>query len=112
MNELTDKQPVQMPHDEVKESEETTSVLEAPPHRAPEYAGYALAFLLGCVAVLAIRYMLSGRPVQLPPEGFVSLIFTIAVGAASLVLAIVAINYGRISERVMTERADRSIDIQ
>jgi hypothetical protein len=29
-----------------------------------------------------------------------------------LVLAIVAINYGRISERVMTERSDRSIDIQ
>jgi hypothetical protein len=81
-------------------------------NRAPEYAGYGLAFLSGCLVTLALHYMLRGTSIQLSPESFVSLVFTIAVGAASLVLAIVAINYGRISERVMTERSDRSIDIQ
>src|ERR1700733_7779241 len=70
---------------------------------APEYGGYLLAFLLGCVITVAIRYMLRGVSIQLSPESFVSLVFTIAVGAASLVLAIVAISYGRVSERVMTE---------
>src|ERR1700719_3411950 len=80
--------------------------------RAPQYAGYILTFLCGCLVTLAIRYFIRGTNVQLSPESFVSLVFTIAVGAASLVLAIVAINYGRISERVMTERSDRSIDIQ
>src|SRR5438128_772403 len=82
------------------------------PASAPKYAGYGLAFLSGCLVTLSVRYMLRGTSIQLSPESFVSLVFTVVVGAASLVLAIVAISYGRISERVMTERADRSIDIQ
>jgi hypothetical protein len=112
MTESLQKQPVLPPADDRMATRDGDS--NAPPdsRRAPEYAAYALAFLSGCLATLAIRYMLRGASIQLSPESFVSLVFTIAVGAAALVLAIVAINYGRISERVMTERADRSIDIQ
>jgi len=76
------------------------------------YAGYGLAFALGCVLVVTVWYVVRGVAIQLSPVAFVSLVFTIVVGAASLVLAIVALNFGRISERVMTERADKSIDIQ
>lgn len=79
---------------------------------ARHYGTCALAFVAGGAVVGAAHYLLRGTAVQLAPEAFVSLVFTIAVGAASLVLAVLAINYGRISERVMTERADRSIDIQ
>jgi hypothetical protein len=76
------------------------------------YGGYLLSFFAGILIAVVIRYLFKGTNVQLTPEMFVSLAFTVAVGAASLVLAIVAINYGRISERIMTERADHSIDIQ
>ena len=71
-----------------------------------------MAFASGCILILALWYMLRGAAIQLNPVTFVSLVFTVVVGAASLVLAIVALNFGRISERVMTERADKSIDIQ
>ena len=71
-----------------------------------------LAFVLGGAAAAAARYFLYGKPVQLAPDTFITLVFTVAVGAASLVLALLAISYGRVSERVMTERADKSIEIQ
>jgi hypothetical protein len=113
MSEPSDKAPAPLLGEDTPKPSQGRSSTSAPiSNRAPEYAGYALAFLVGCLATLAVRYILHGSTVQLSPESFISLIFTIAVGAASLVLAIVAINYGRISERVMTERSDRSIDIQ
>jgi hypothetical protein len=74
--------------------------------------GYCVSFVTGSLAALAARYLLFGKALQLSPDTFISLVFTIAIGAASLVLALLAINYGRVSEKVMTERADRSIDIQ
>jgi ABC-type multidrug transport system fused ATPase/permease subunit len=75
-------------------------------------AALVLAFALGCLATWLFRFFFSGTPVNLSAEAFVSLVFTVAVGAASLVLAILAINFGRLSERVITDRADKSIDIQ
>jgi hypothetical protein len=111
MSEIVEKQPLlSLDQQLAKKSGDTVSPI--PPSRASEYARYALAFLCGCLASIAVHYMLRGTSIQVTPEAFVSLVFTIAVGAASLVLAIIAISYGRISERVMTERADRSIDIQ
>ncbi len=74
--------------------------------------GYLVAFVLGSVSALAGRYLLLGKTLQLNPDTFISLVFTVAIGAASLVLALLAINYGRVSEKVITERADRSIEIQ
>jgi len=71
-----------------------------------------LAFALGCLTAWLFRFFFSGTPVSLSAEAFVSLVFTVAVGAASLVLAVLAINFGRLSERIITERADKSIDIQ
>src|SRR5713101_5474178 len=74
--------------------------------------GYVVSFVVGSLSALSVRYLLLGKALQLNPDTFISLVFTIAIGAASLVLALLAINYGRVSERVMTERADRSIEIQ
>ena len=73
---------------------------------------YALAFGLGSISALALHFLFYGRVVQLSPDTFITLVFTIAIGAASLILALLAINYGRVSEKVMTERADKSIEIQ
>jgi hypothetical protein len=103
---------------EIKASTETLSTpknitsSESNAATALKTGAYGLAFLCGILATLAVIFMLRRTNIQLSAEAFVSLVFTVALGAASLVLAIVAINYGRISERVMTERADRSIDIQ
>lgn len=72
----------------------------------------ALVFLLGILSAWLARFFVSGSAVNLTPEGFVSLIFTVAVGAASVILAVLAISFGRVSERIITERADKSIDIQ
>ncbi len=74
--------------------------------------GYCVSFVTGSLAALAVRYLLFGKALQLNPDTFISLVFTVAIGAASLVLALLAINYGRVSEKVITERADRSIEIQ
>jgi hypothetical protein len=71
-----------------------------------------LSFALGALSVFVVRYLFSGKGLQLAPDVFISLVFTVALGAASMVLALLAINFGRISERVITERADRSIEIQ
>jgi hypothetical protein len=74
--------------------------------------GYLVSFSVGSISALAGRYLLLGKALQLNPDTFISLVFTIAIGAASMVLALLAINYGRVSEKVITERADRSIEIQ
>ena len=74
--------------------------------------GYIVSFAAGSLSALAGRYLLLGKALQLNPDTFISLVFTVAIGAASLVLALLAINYGRVSEKVITERADRSIEIQ
>src|SRR5882672_4816634 len=96
----------------------------SPPHLPPapkpvdssrfvfRIAALVLAFALGCLTAWLFRFFFSGTPVSLSAEAFVSLVFTVAVGAASLVLAVLAINFGRLSERIITERADKSIDIQ
>ncbi|SRR6266478_2630969 len=75
-------------------------------------AAVLLAFILGCLSTWLLRFFSSGNAVNLTAEGFVSLVFTVAVGAASLVLAVLAISFGRVSERIITDRADKSIDIQ
>jgi hypothetical protein len=75
-------------------------------------AAVLLAFVLGCLTTWLLKFFSSGNAVNLTAEGFVSLVFTIAVGAASLVLAVLAISFGRVSERIITDRADRSIEIQ
>jgi len=112
MTDISEKHPASLAGDDRSMPGVASSVSRGEPRGILQYAGYALAFLSGCLLTVAVHYMLRGTGLQLNPESFVSLVFTIAVGAASLVLAIVAINYGRISETVMTDRADRSIDIQ
>src|ERR1700686_611771 len=77
-----------------------------------QIGGYTVSFAVGSLSALAGRYLLLGKALQLNPDTFISLVFTVAIGAASLVLALLAINHGRVSEKVITERADRSIEIQ
>ncbi|SRR6266700_637405 len=80
--------------------------------RVSRGAACVLSFVLGVLTAWLLKFFLFGTTVNLSAEAFVTLVFTIAVGAASTILALMAINYGRTSEKIITDRTDKSIDIQ
>jgi hypothetical protein len=70
------------------------------------------SFLLGVVTILFINNFLLEDPIQFSTLSLIGFVFSIIFGAASIVLAITAINLGKKSEELMIQRSDKSIELQ
>lgn len=84
----------------------------APSVTVPTLVTVALSVVAGAVVALLLRNALEGDSINFTTTGLLTILFGVALSAASIVLAIAAISLGRGSERAMTRRSDESIRIQ
>lgn len=71
-----------------------------------------VAFLTGVIADQIVRNTLGAETIQFSTLSLIGFLFSILIGGASIVLAIAAIQLGKISEQTMVERSDQSIKLQ
>ncbi len=77
---------------ETKESKGPCSV------RLSSIVMIVVSFLVGVFLALTISQALQQRDIALSPVGLISFFFAVALGGASIVLAVVAIVFSRVSE--------------
>ena len=71
-----------------------------------------ITFVLGITTTLLTENYLLAEKIQFDTLGLIGFVFSIIFGGASIVLAITAINLGKISEQLMIERSQKSIELQ
>ncbi|MEX2202150.1 MAG: hypothetical protein WD711_12195 [Dongiaceae bacterium] len=69
-------------------------------------------FVLGVCAALVVENWLGSERIKISTLEIVGFVFSVALGGASMVLAVLAISLGRASETAMLTRSDASIALQ
>jgi len=72
----------------------------------------SISLLIGLVAGLYISVSQTGETTTLTPMELIGFLVSILIGGASLVLAVVAISLGKMSERTLTTRGDDHLRLQ
>lgn len=72
----------------------------------------ALAFIVGLVCGLLLVNVLAGSQTSLSTTSIISLTFTVALGAASIILASITIVLSRSAEEALIRRSDEGIRLQ
>lgn len=70
------------------------------------------SFVLGIITVLLVENFLLSEKIEFGTLGLLGFVFSIIFAGASIVLAITAINLGRSSEKAITNRSEKSIELQ
>lgn len=71
-----------------------------------------IAFFLGMVFMIMVNRFLATAQITLSSQAFISLVFTIALGATSLILALIAIGLSRATEEILVRRGNESVRLQ
>ncbi|MHB8091195.1 MAG: hypothetical protein ACYDH8_06310 [Syntrophales bacterium] len=71
-----------------------------------------IAFFIGVIADQIVRNTLGAETIQFSTLSLMGFLFSILIGGASIVLAVAAIQLGKISEQTMVQRSDQSIKLQ
>jgi len=71
-----------------------------------------ITLVVGVVSGLLLRNMFSSHQVSLSGPGLISFVFTVALGAASIILAIITMILSRQAEDALTRRSDEGIRLQ
>lgn len=71
-----------------------------------------ITLIVGVIAGLLLRNMFSSHQVSLSGPGLISFVFTVALGAASIILAIITVILSRQAEDALIRRSDEGIRLQ
>jgi hypothetical protein len=71
-----------------------------------------ITFLTGIIADQIVRNLVGAETIQFSTLSLMGFFFSVLIGGAAIVLAIAAIQLGKISEQTMVQRSDQSIKLQ
>ena len=71
-----------------------------------------LVLVVGIVCGLLLNNFLDSKQITFGTESLISFVFTIALGAAAIILAVITIVLSRFSEDALTQRSDEGIRLQ
>jgi hypothetical protein len=71
-----------------------------------------VSFVAGLLTALFVTNVLSKQQISLSTYELISFVFTIALGAASVILALISINLSKLAEDALVRRSDEGIKIQ
>lgn len=71
-----------------------------------------IAFGAGIVFICLVNNLLAGKQIVLSTQSLVALVFTVALGAASVILALIAIGISRNAEEALIRRSEEGVRLQ
>jgi len=73
---------------------------------------FLLSFVFGVVSILIYNNLLAGEKISFTTVGLIGFVLSIIFGGASMILAITAIYLGKVTEKILMERSEKSIELQ